>query len=449
MDARLRALNRFGLGARPDERRTIGDPRDWLDAQLTGGPPVRPALEASESDVVARALRTTRSPARRDPEVRRQARRDLAALATRDAANVLRVRATSSRPFVERLVAFWANHLCVSSAGKGDVSALAGAYERDAIRPHVLGRFADMVLASARHPAMLLYLDNAQSVGPRSVGARTSNRGRGRPRGLNENYARELLELHTLGVNGGYTQQDVEELARILTGWRVEGLAAGSEGPLRFVFEARLHEPGSRTLLDARIPDGGVEQGEQAIAMLCRHEATAAFVCGKLVTHMVGDAPPRRAVEAIARVFRDTDGDLRAVSAALVALPGCWDDDARKFRTPQDWLVAIERALGSEPDDRSVRALRQLRHPLWAPPAPRGFVDALREWADSDALLNRGEFARARARRLGGHAPDPVSLLEVMDLERADPLRSWLGDRVVPVRDRVALALAGPAFQWR
>ena len=228
----------------------------------------------------------------------------------------------------------------MSIGAKVLVAPLAGSYEREAIRPHVLGRFEDMVLASAKHPAMLVYLDNFQSIGPASRGAALGGRGQGQRRGLNENYARELLELHTLGVDGGYTQQDVQELAKILTGWTVGGLGAGAgaadgaraaarrsmagqpdHGRIGFAFQEVLHEPGAKTVLGARYGEAGVEEGERAIRALCRHPSTARFVATKLVTHFVSDEPPAAAVDRIARVFRDTDGDLRAVSAALVDLP--------------------------------------------------------------------------------------------------------------------------------
>jgi uncharacterized protein (DUF1800 family) len=223
MDHALRALNRFGLGARPGERQRISDPRGWLRSQLDGGPPTLRASEATSPGAIGDAVRGLRLQGQRDEQERREARRRLVALVADEAQTALEARITSERPFVERLVAFWSNHLCVSGGSKVLVAPLAGSYERDVIRPHVLGRFEDMVLASAKHPAMLVYLDNFQSIGPASPAARASQRN-GARRGLNENYARELLELHTLGVNGGYTQEDVQQLARILTGWTIDGV---------------------------------------------------------------------------------------------------------------------------------------------------------------------------------------------------------------------------------
>jgi uncharacterized protein (DUF1800 family) len=469
MDAAIRALNRFGLGARSGESRTIDDPRGWLRAQLEGGPPVQNAPALASPSAIADAIHAFRQAGQADPQQRRAARRKLVEIAFVEARTALESRVTSDRPFVERLVAFWSNHLCVSIAAKVLVAPLAGSYERDVIRPHVLGKFEDMVLASAKHPAMLVYLDNFQSIGPNSRAAQLARRQR-TSRGLNENYARELLELHTLGVNGGYTQQDVQELARILTGWTVAGLlrpdratrAAGARGRLRrapatgtgdeaigFGFQDALHEPGSRTVLGVRYSESDIAQGERVIRDLCRHPSTAQFVATKLVAHFVADEPPASAVATIARKFRDTDGDLAEVSRTLIDLPEAWSANTRKFRPPQEWLVAALRAFGVESvGDMMVGALRQLRHPLWSPQAPKGFGDSTQEWADPDSLLNRAELARTFARRLRVRY-DSHQLLDVIEVADVDPLRKLLSDNSIPAADRLALGIAGPAFQWR
>ena len=464
MDSALRALNRFGLGARIGERRRVDDPRGWLRAQLDGSTPVPGTPSVASPAAIAEAIRAFRMPAQANQPQRQQARRRLVEITAQESLATLTARVMSERPFVERLVAFWSNHLCVSTAAKVLVAPLAGSYERDAIRPHVLGRFEDMVLASATHPAMLVYLDNFQSIGPNSRGAQ---RGRGRrQRGLNENYARELLELHTLGVNGGYTQQDVQELAKVLTGWTIDGLRSASAAELRrganggptigFAYQEALHEPGTRTVLGMRYAEAGVGQGEHVIRDLCHHPATAQFIATKLVMHFVADDPPAVAVDRIARVFRAKDGDLRAVAAALIDVQEAWSEDTRKFRTPQDWFVAVLRAVNaSEVSEMTLPVLRQLRHPLWAPQAPKGFGDSVQEWADPDSLLNRAELARTLARRLrgsqGADTPyiDPRGLLDVVDVAASAPLRTLLADDSIAPADRVALAIAGPAFQWR
>jgi uncharacterized protein (DUF1800 family) len=473
MDRRLRALNRFGLGARPGEAPRIDDEREWLLRQLRH--PSVTAVDArtwagapttmDEAGEVFSRLRVAQRA--RDQEKIAEARQGLRELQSAEVAWSIERRLTTETPFVERLVSFWSNHLCVSAAAKPQVAALAGHYERTAIRPFVMGRFEDMVLASARHPAMLFYLDNVQSVGPNSrAGRRTGQRGR--PRGLNENYARELLELHTVGVGGGYDQTDVEQLARVLTGWGISGGRAG--GPrsrggapgdgsrggtgdsLGFMFREALHEPGDKTVMGVRYRESGVEEGEKAIRDLCRHPATARFIATKLVRHFAADEPPAAAVDSVATVFLESHGDLRAVSAAVVDLDGAWDREKLKFRTPQEWLIAVLRAFDVRvASPRMGPLLRQLRHSPWSPASPKGYGDMRVEWADPDALMNRAELARTLAQRVvrGAGGVDPAVLLSVVDVEAGDPLRVLLSDRSIATDERVALAIGGPAFQWR
>ncbi|HEX5107727.1 MAG TPA: DUF1800 domain-containing protein [Vicinamibacterales bacterium] len=475
MDATLRALNRFGLGARRDERSRVSDPRGWLKAQLDGGAPSLRAPEGASPGEIGDALRALRMAGQGQEQDRREARQRLVELSNKEMHAALEQRVTAERPFVERLVAFWSNHLCVSSGGKAQVAPLAGSYERDVIRTHVLGRFEDMVMASARHPAMLMYLDNFQSIGPNSRGARDGRGGNGQRRGLNENYARELLELHTLGVNGGYTQQDVQELARILTGWTVSGIGGPGDrlqppgrtqgrrqqvqalrgrpaqgAPIGFVFQELLHEPGTKTVLGERYREAGIEEGEKVIRTLCHHPSTARFVAMKLVTHFVSDEPPAAAVDRVAKAFSSSGGDLEAVARALVDEPEAWREDARKFRTPQDWFVAVLRAFDARDVKPNVpNLLRQLRQPLWSPASPQGFSDTLQDWADPDSLLNRGELARTLSGLAGTNRLDPKFLLDLVDVPATDPVHRLLADTTISTSDRLALAIAGPAFQWR
>jgi uncharacterized protein (DUF1800 family) len=411
--------------------------------------------------------------------------RRMAQISATEATAALNRRIATERPFAERWVAFWSNHLCVSRGRAFAVRLLAGHYERSVIRPHVFGRFDEMVLASARHPAMLIYLDNVRSIGPDSravqmrrraaAGGSMGRRGRARRAGsrrppqqppdapeepgLNENYARELLELHTLGVDGGYTQRDVTELARLLTGWTVAGLnpeqqrrIPGMPDRFGFAFVPLLHDTGRKTVLGRRYGEGE-DDGERAIRDLCAHPATARFIAGKLVRHFVADDPPAEAVDTVARAFGESEGDLRHVARTVINLDAAWAPEHAKFRTPQDWLVAAVRGIGGrEAHPAFLPVLQQLRHPLWAPPAPRGYGDTTREWADPDALMNRAELARTVARRVVGDArrpPDPRVLSTIVDLQPGDPLGPLLGDDAVAVDERVALALAGPTFQWR
>ncbi|MGB5303734.1 MAG: DUF1800 domain-containing protein [Gemmatimonadota bacterium] len=476
MNRTLRACNRFGMGATVGEF-ALADPRGWLREQ------VRPAAAVLEdgtlptaSDVANANRALIEAQRSRNEEATREARETIRRIARQEGAATLRARVTSGAPFAERLVAFWSNHLCIAVPAKPPLAALAGLYERQAIRPHVFGRYEDMVLASARHPAMLTYLDNAVSIGPNSEAARNLAR-RGRERGLNENYARELLELHTLGVDGGYTQADVEALARILTGWTATGfgfadqLARGrgrgdpgaNDGVVAFAYRDVLHEPGDKTLLGVKYREAGEDEGRRAIADLCGHPSTARLLATKLVRHFVADEPPSEAVERIERRWVETDGDLSEVSRELIDLDEAWDPALRKFRTPQDWMTAMLRAVGARDVPEPVgRLLQQLRQPLWAPSSPKGYGDTKGEWADPDSLLNRAELARSTADRLlaarrgqrsGGERVaarvDPSRFLDVVDVSAEDPLGTLLVDDTISADERTALVFGGPAFQWR
>jgi uncharacterized protein (DUF1800 family) len=455
MSARHVALNRFGLGARLAEV-NLPDPQGWLRAQLSGAPPIL-VDPSPTTGAITEAWRAQVAAVRSQDQARRQeAGRQVAALSASEVSNLLTTRVASERPFAERWVAFWSNHLCVSSAAGLRVAVLAGSYEREAIRPNVFGSFERLLLASARHPAMLIYLDNAQSVGPGSLVGRRGRRGTGQP-GLNENYARELLELHTLGVDGGYQQRDVEHLARILTGWTVQGLGGQLDrgtGDIGFRFLPAMHEPGRKEVLGMRYAEAGEEEGVLVLRDLARHAATARFLATKLVRHFVADDPPPTLVEALVSTWRATDGDLRAVATTLVTHPAAWDTSHRKFRTPQDWLVAVLRATDMREANPALGPLlRQLGHQPWAPSAPKGYGDLTREWADPDALMNRAELARSLAGRLvrdrRARAMEPGMLAATVPLAAGDPLPGLLADTTIPVAERVALAVAGPAFQWR
>ena len=247
--------------------------------------------------------------------------------------------------FTERLVAFWSNHFCIS-ASKGELARMwAGAFEREAIRPHVLGHFSDMLKAVEQHPAMLFFLDNQQSLGP------DSRAGQNRKRGLNENLAREIMELHTLGVGSGYTQEDVTSLARIITGWSFAGRQGQLGAPGSFIFNANAHQPGPQTLLGKVYEANGLAQGEAALADIARHPATAKFIATKFVRHFVADDPPPALVARLETVFKTTDGDLKAMTLALVDADEAWSAPLTKVRSPYEFLVAGGRLLARVPDD--------------------------------------------------------------------------------------------------
>jgi uncharacterized protein (DUF1800 family) len=279
---------------------------------------------------------------------------------------------------------------------------LAGAYEREAIRPHVLGRFSDMLIAVERHPAMLIYLDNQLSVGP---GSRV---GIERKRGLNENLAREILELHTLGVDGGYGQEDVTDFARILTGWTV-GNRAGAEMAEagKFLFAPSRHEPGAFSVLAKRYADGGERAGHEVLYDLAHHPATARHIAGKFVHHFVGDQAPDWLVDELVKRFLETDGDLGALATALVRADAAWEAPASKVLPPYDFLLAVARGLAIPyaPEDL-LRLSARLGQPLWQPPAPSGFPDGDIAWASPSALSERLRIAEAAARQVDS-AVDP------------------------------------------
>ena len=413
------ALNRFGLGARPDDP-VPADGRRWLLDQFSQYVAARQpwaALPGTEALLAQYfdAQRAVREAADADKQAARQtlqrnAREDyLQAVASRTAAAL-----ETPAPFVERLVHFWSNHFAVS-IDKGTVVNLAGAFEAHAIRPHVLGRFSDMLLAVERHPAMLLYLDQANSIGPGSeAAARAAERNPERKRGLNENLAREILELHTLGVRSGYTQTDVTEFARALTGWSVAGQAAGlpqrvgpamasllrsEPGPGGFAFRPAFHEPGVRSVLGRTYPQQGGAQALAVLSDLASAPATARHIATKLARHFVADVPPPALVNRLAEAFTRSGGDLPTVYRALIGSAEAWVGNADKFKTPWEWAVSALRGLGLRELGGMQMAglMTQLGQPVWRPGSPAGYDDTTGSWAAPDALVRRVEAAQRLA----------------------------------------------------
>ena len=466
------ALNRYGLGARPgDLARIASDPRGALKAELQPDralvpPETAQGLAGTAANIQAafaaeetrRAMREARPPPlpvllptamtggappeKPQPQIEAQIYRAeaLARFAMARKAEI---------GFVERLVAFWSNHFCVSATKGQILRASAGSFEREAIRPFVLGRFADMLLAVERHPAMLAFLDNARSTGPES---RAGNHGR---RGLNENLAREIMELHTLGVDGGYGQADVTSLARVITGWTLGGREGRIGEPGAFAFDAAMHEPGDQMVIGRAYLGGGFGQGEAALNDIARHPATARHVATKLVRHFVDDDPPPGAVDRIAAVFRAHDGDLRAVALALVDLPEAWAAAPGKLRNPYDLLMATSRLLAAPLADPGplLGGLRLLGQPLWEPSGPNGFPDTAADWAAPEAMKIRLDLAAQLAHGGRGFAAeggqDPLALL---DAAVGDALSADTRDAVRRAESReqgVALALMSPEFQRR
>jgi uncharacterized protein (DUF1800 family) len=346
--------------------------------------------------------------------------------------------------FTERLVAFWSNHFCIS-ANKGELARMwAGSFEREAIRPHVLGRFGDMLKAVEQHPAMLFFLDNQQSLGP------DSRAGQNRKRGLNENLAREIMELHTLGVGGGYTQEDVTSLARIITGWTFAGRQGQLGAPGSFVFNANAHEPGAQRLLGKVYEASGVAQGEAALADIARHPSTAKFIATKFARHFVADDPPPALVARLRDVFVKSDGDLRALSTTLVDSDEAWRAPLTKMRSPYEFLVATGRLLARIPEDpgQYLGGLNLLGQPLWSPAGPNGFPDTNAAWAAPEGMKLRLDIAAQVASKLGGNI-DPRDLLELAAADAASPDTRRTIERAESRQQALALLLMSPEFQRR
>jgi uncharacterized protein (DUF1800 family) len=346
--------------------------------------------------------------------------------------------------FAERLVVFWSNHFCISASKGGLARMWAGSFEREAIRPHVLGRFADMLKAVERHPAMLFFLDNQQSLGP------NSRAGQNRNRGLNENLAREIMELHTLGVGGGYTQDDVTSLARIITGWTFAGRQGRLGTPGSFVFNANAHEPGPQRLLGKVYENNGIAQGEAALSDIARHPSTAKFIATKFVRHFVADDPPPVLVARMQDVFLNTDGDLKAMAAALVDSDEAWQAPQTKLRSPYEFLVATGRLLGRNPEDpgRYLGSLNLLGQPLWSPAGPNGFADTNAAWAAPEGMKLRLDISAQVASRLADTI-DPRELLELVAADAASPETRRTIERAESRQQALALLLMSPEFQRR
>jgi uncharacterized protein (DUF1800 family) len=346
--------------------------------------------------------------------------------------------------FAERLVVFWSNHFCIS-ANKGELGRMwAGSFEREAIRPYVLGHFGDMLKAVEQHPAMLFFLDNQQSLGP------DSRAGQNRKRGLNENLAREIMELHTLGVGSGYSQADVTSLARIITGWTFVGREGKLGAPGSFVFNANAHQPGPQTLLGKIYQPDGVAQGEAALADIARHPATAKFIATKFARYFVADDPPPALVARLQDVFLKSNGDLKALAMALVDSNEAWQAPLTKLRSPYEFLVATDRLLARMPDDpgRYLGSLNVLGQPLWSPAGPNGFPDTNAAWAAPEGIKLRLDIAAQISSRIADSI-DPRDLLELVAADAASSETRRTVERAESRQQALALLLMSPEFQRR
>jgi uncharacterized protein (DUF1800 family) len=443
------AVTRFGLGARLGEIEAAGsDPRAWLTSQIGAAEqPVAPdgghfpdsgTLVRQEQEMIAerRAIKTD------DPEAQKKAASGRLKIFTGEMEGRFRLGFTTDRPFAEHLVWFWTNHFTVSVTA-GRTLNFAGAFEREAIRPHIADKFENMLLAVASHPAMLIYLNNNASIGPDSpAGLRTG-------RGRNENLGRELMELYSLGVDGGYTQKDVIALANILTGWSLDPNA-----PSGFGFFPNRHEPGPQTLRGKSYSDD-FKGGIQAVRDLAHDPKTARHIATKFATYFIADEPSPASVARLEAVFNKSGGDLKALAIAAVEDEAAWLPAQRKMRSPVEYVTAGYRLLnlaGNDQNGQSTRiAMTSARamgeFPMTAP-SPKGWPLTSDAWAGPEAILNRIEWAK----QIGARMPPDFNAAKVAD-EGMGPLLT-AATRTAMARaqtqgDALALLMSSPEFQRR
>lgn len=457
------AANRFGLGARPGELDHIApDPHGWLTAQLEGPAPLIADPALHDTVYVVSMIEETRKMNR---DARAHAMKAGGAMAAADVGGVnngaifgpqytaevlarLQQGATTERPFVERIVQFWSNHFAVS-VDKGDLAGLAGCYEREAIRPYVLGHFSELLLAAETHPAMLMYLDNFRSAGPQSAAASHI-----RHAGINENLAREILELHTLGVDGGYSQADVIAFARVISGWSIgtaEGGFAGGGLPGTFDFRSNLHEPGAQQV-DGRVYEqAGQAQGRAVLDDLARNPATAHHIATKLARHFIADEPGDDTVRGIARSFIDSKGHLPTVYRSVVSQAQAWEQPLPKYKTPSDYVFSMYRALqlpATPPGKGAQGIFDTLGQRTWMPASPAGYPDRSADWDGGSALMKRLQWAGQMGRRFGATLDARQLAPQLLGATLTAATRTAL-DRAASGAQALLLLLASPEFLHR
>lgn len=523
------AVNRFGLGARPGEMEAAAaNPRRWLLEQLEG-----PYLEPDQFNGFATTAQHRENWSYRynvlSPGLKELQRKAEDAGDTNEAeryghciARMLggyvtwvaesfmleygartNVAMTTDKPFQERLVRFWSNHLVVPAI-KQECGVVSGAYEREVIRPHVTGKFSDMLLASAKNPAMLAFLDNHLSIGP------NSSYGREKKVGLNENLAREILELHTMGVEGGYSQNDVIQLALAITGWSTYPAADHAAYQLDrkagepvggFVFHSEWHEPGDVTVVGKTYKAGGLEQGEAVLHDLARRPETARFLATKLARHFVGDEPSAALVDRLARVYLAHDTDLAEMARALVDGEEAWAHAQSKLKQPEDYAISCYRSLGLRLGDRPVppqsmydfetyvqrkhywawladdrfnflkstdpeqftepdaklgasiatfyAGVKSMGQSPWNAPGPQGWYDSWGDWSGADSMLKRVEWSLTVASKHADRISEPVQFLNESLGDLASPELKTEVARAASSEQALGLALASPDFQRR
>ncbi|HLY79993.1 MAG TPA: DUF1800 family protein [Caulobacteraceae bacterium] len=448
------AVTRFGLGAKPGEILTArDDPQAWLLAQIRPGvgadQPQPGAASSAERVTQFREYQKQRQAAKAagenfDPV--KFARKLILDDAGTDFVARARLAATTDADFRERWALFWCNHFTVS-ATKAQVATLVGPFEQEAIRPHVFARFEDMLVASSSHPGMLLYLDQAQSVGPDTMAASFLSRG-GKKAGLNENLAREILELHTVGVSAGYTQADVTEFARAMTGWSINGLQEADSG--KFRFRPAAHEPGARTIMGKRYAEDGAGQALAVMKDLAASPHTANHIAVKLARHFVADDPPPALVARLQRTYLGTGGDLGELAKTLVTAPEAWSPQAAKFKTPYEFVVSSWRAADIAPQTLPDigQILNSLGQKPFAAPSPKGWPEEAEVWCAPDAVIKRMAWAQdLAAKDLNGR--DPSQLASDALGARLTPLVAKAISRAETREEGLAILLMSPEFQRR
>jgi len=433
------ATTRFGFGAAPGELNAIAsDPRGWLKQQLIA--PVQ-APGGTPSSVQLAAFFKAQQQKATDPAGAQAFMNQMRDTFKSDVVQRTLNAAASTTPFRERLVQFWSNHFSVSIQ-RSFVTPVATGFENEAIRPNALGSFKDLLRAVAMHPAMLLYLDNAESVGPDSkVGLRHG-------KGINENLAREMLELHTLGVGGGYTQTDVTEFAEILTGWSVA--KDGDPNPGTFLYRPDSHEPGSKTLLGRVYGEAGIDEGMAALADLAARPQTATHIATKLACHFVADQPPQSAINKLAVTFANTGGDLHAVALALVDLPQIWSEPLTKIKTPNDLVTSVYRTFGIDDDsfENATGGLKMMGQTPFDALSPAGWPDTAADWISSEAVMIRLQWALAAGQKLGGSADPRTAALGSIGPLASERTMAQIDNAPSPGQ-ALAFLIASPEFQRR
>lgn len=452
------AATRFGLGARPGEiAEAARDPRGFLKAQIRreGADLPRTNGEGSAQRIAdLREFQQFKREAKQEGEGKdpvKLAQKMLREDTGEDFLGRAQLGATTEAGFRERWALFFANHFTVA-ANKLQTATVVGPFEAEAIRPHVFGHFGDLLIAAETHPAMMLYLDQVQSVGPNSpLAQRAAMRpGPRRNLGLNENLAREIMELHTVGVNGGYSQADVTEFARAMTGLSIGGFRGPEEQVGALLFRTAAHEPGERTVMGVRYRADGERQAQAILSDLAAKPQTARFVCAKIARHFVADDPPPALVGRLETAWNRSGGDLARVAEALIEAPEAWQPAPAKFKTPYEFVVSSYRAAGTEPQavNQVAPILTALGQKPFTPGSPKGWPDVAADWAAPDAIVKRMQFAQAFAAQATG-GRDPKALAEDALGARLSPATALAVARAESRPEGFALLLMSPEFQRR